>query len=50
MENIEDLLPGPQRPPEPTGTPLLSFDLQAEVHRLRAEGHPWQAGRNQRFS
>lgn len=46
MKNIEDLLPGPQRPPEPTGTPLLSFDLQAELHRLRAEDHPWQAGRN----
>src|SRR6185312_1639551 len=46
MENIEDLLPGPQRPPEPTGTPLLSFDLQAELRRLRTEDHPWQAGRN----
>ena len=31
---------------EPTGTPLLSFDLQAELRRLRAEDHPWQAGRN----
>jgi quercetin dioxygenase-like cupin family protein len=37
---------GPQREPEPTGSPSLSFDLQGELHRLRTEDHPWQAGRN----
>lgn len=38
--------PGAQRAPEPTGSPFLSFELQAELHRLRTEDHPWQAGRN----
>lgn len=37
---------GAQRSPEPIGSPFLSFDLNSELRRLRAEDHPWQAGRN----
>lgn len=43
---MEDLFAGAQRAPEPTGSPLLSFELKSELHRLRTEDHPWQAGRN----
>jgi quercetin dioxygenase-like cupin family protein len=46
MTPREELSAGAQRVPEPTGSPLLSFDLAAELERLRTEDHPWQAGRN----
>ena len=46
MDSPEDISAGPQRAPEPTGSPFLSFELPAELHRLRTEDHPWQAGRN----
>jgi quercetin dioxygenase-like cupin family protein len=46
MAPLEELYAGAQRVPEPTGSPLLSFDLAAELERLRTEDHPWQAGRN----
>lgn len=46
MKDVEDLFAGAQRAPEPTGSPFLSFELQSELHRLREEDHPWQAGRN----
>lgn len=46
MKDPEDVFSGAQRLPEATGSPYLSFDLQAELHRLRTEDHPWQAGRN----
>jgi quercetin dioxygenase-like cupin family protein len=46
MKNLEDVFAGAQRVPEPTGSPFLSFELQAELHRLRMEDHPWEAGRN----
>lgn len=46
MSELETLFAGAQRTPEPTGSPFLSFDLNAELHRLRTEDHPWQAGRN----
>jgi quercetin dioxygenase-like cupin family protein len=42
----EEAFAGAQRTPEPTGSPLLSFDLKSELQRLRTEDHPWQAGRN----
>ena len=46
MKDVEDAFAGAQRPPEPTGSPFLLFELQSELHRLRTEDHPWQAGRN----
>ena len=46
MTPREELSAGAQRVPEPTGSPLLSFDLAAELEHLRTEDHPWQAGRN----
>ncbi len=46
MTPIEETVTGAQRQPEPTGSPLLSFNLTSEVERLRTEDHPWQAGRN----
>ena len=46
MNDLEDAFAGAQRAPEPTGSPFLSFELQGELHRLRTEDHPWQAGRN----
>jgi quercetin dioxygenase-like cupin family protein len=46
MNDIEDVFAGAQRAPEPTGSPFLSFELRAEIHGLRTEDHPWQAGRN----
>ena len=46
MTPREDTVTGAPRVPEPTGNPLLSFNLQAELERLRAEEHLWQAGRN----
>jgi len=48
MNPLEDTAAGAQRTPEPTGSPLLSFDFGAELERLRTEDHPWQAGRNAR--
>lgn len=49
MNSPEDIFVGPQSVPAPTGNPFLSFELKAELHRLRAEDHPWQAGRNARI-
>lgn len=46
MNGAEDLFAGAQRSPEPTGNPFRSLDLKSELHRLRTEDHPWQAGRN----
>ena len=46
MNDPEDFFAGAQRAPEPTGSPFLPFKLQGELHRLRTEDHPWQAGRN----
>jgi quercetin dioxygenase-like cupin family protein len=46
MNDPEQVFIGAQREPEPTGSPFLSFGLQAELHGLRTEDHPWQAGRN----
>ena len=46
MTPREDTVTGTPRVPEPTGSPLLSFNLSAELERLRAEEHLWQAGRN----
>jgi quercetin dioxygenase-like cupin family protein len=46
MTPLEETVTGAQRPPEPTGSPFLSFDLAAELERLHIEDHPWQAGRN----
>jgi quercetin dioxygenase-like cupin family protein len=46
MNGADDLYAGAQRLPEPTGTPFRSLDLKSELNRLRAEDHPWQAGRN----
>jgi quercetin dioxygenase-like cupin family protein len=46
MKPLEETVAGAQRQPEPTGSPLLSFDLAAELERLHTEDHPWQAGRN----
>ncbi len=46
MKPLEETVAGAQRPSEPTGSPLLSFDLAAELERLHTEDHPWQAGRN----
>jgi quercetin dioxygenase-like cupin family protein len=37
--------PGAIRPPGPLGSPMLAFDLNAEVERLRNED-AWQEGRN----
>ncbi len=36
---------GAIRPPGPLGNPMLTFDLNAEVKRLREE-EAWQGGRN----
>ena len=36
---------GAIRPPGPLGSPMLTFDLNAEVKRLREE-EAWQGGRN----
>lgn len=36
---------GALRPPGPLDDPLLTFDLKAEIERLRDEG-AWQGGRN----
>jgi quercetin dioxygenase-like cupin family protein len=44
--DLADEIPGAQREPEPIGSPLLKFALRNEIHRLQAEPHPWQAGRN----
>jgi len=33
------------RPPGPLGSPMLSFDLNAEIERLRKE-NAWQGGRD----
>lgn len=46
MNDLEGIFAGAQRSPEPTGSPFLSFEVAAEVHGLRTEDHPWQAGRN----
>jgi quercetin dioxygenase-like cupin family protein len=46
MNDLENIFAAPQREPEPTGSPFLSFKLEGELHRLRTEDHPWQAGRN----
>ena len=46
MNDLDAIFAGAQRSPEPTGSPFLSFELQAEIHGLRREDHPWQAGRN----
>ncbi len=46
MSDVENVFAGAQRAPEPTGSPFRSFDLKSELHRLRTEDHPWQAGRN----
>jgi quercetin dioxygenase-like cupin family protein len=46
MNDREEVITGAQRAPEPTGSPFLSFGLQGELHKLREEDHPWQAGRN----
>jgi quercetin dioxygenase-like cupin family protein len=46
MNDLEAIFAGAQRSPEPTGSPFLSFELQAEIHGLRTEDHPLQAGRN----
>lgn len=46
MTPLEEILAGPQRAPQATGSPCLSFDLAGELERLRREEHPWQAGRN----
>jgi quercetin dioxygenase-like cupin family protein len=48
MKPLEDTTAGAQRAPEPTGSPLLPFDLTSELKRLRTEDHPWQSGRNAR--
>jgi quercetin dioxygenase-like cupin family protein len=36
---------GAIRPPGPLGSPILAFDLNVEIERLRNE-NPWQGGRN----
>lgn len=46
MNDQDDVFAGAQRAPEPTGSPFLSFELKGELHKLRVEEHPWQAGRN----
>ena len=46
MNDPEDFFASAQRVPEPTGSPFLLFKLQGELHRLRTDDHPWQAGRN----
>ena len=35
MNDREEVVTGAQRAPEPTGSPFLSFGLQAELHELR---------------
>ena len=38
-------LSGAVRPPGPVGNPMLTFDLNAEIERLREE-NAWQGGRD----
>src|ERR1051326_4397099 len=46
MNDLDNVFTGAQRATEPTGSRFLSLELKGELHHLRWEDHPWQAGRN----